>query len=215
MKIAIIGSGAVGAALTEGWARAGHDIVLGARDQSAEKPTALASKFGATVTSVSDAAASADIVVLAVPWDAIENVIAALGDLGGKPLIDATNPLVFADGVLSVVQPDGKSGAERVAALATTAVVVKTLNQVGAEMMSAQKSMAATPTMFIAGEDEGANEIAAKLVGDLGFEALQAGDLKQARNLEHFAMVWINQAIFRGLGRDWAFGALRNDAATI
>lgn len=213
MKIAIIGSGAVGAALTEGWARAGHDIVLGARDLTAERPAELAVKFNAKIASVSDAAANADIVVLAVPWDAVEDVIEALGDLDGKPLIDATNPLVFADGALNLIQLNGKSGAEHISGLAAKALVVKTMNQVGAEMMSAQKTMATAPSMFIAGDDEGANTIAAKLVGDLGFEALQAGGLKQARNLEHLAMVWINQAVFRGLGRDWAFGALRNDVS--
>jgi predicted dinucleotide-binding enzyme len=49
----------------------------------------------------------------------------------------------------------------------------------------------------------------AQLVSELGFEALDAGGLKQARILEPFAMVWINQALFRGLGRNWAFGVIR------
>jgi 8-hydroxy-5-deazaflavin:NADPH oxidoreductase len=48
-----------------------------------------------------------------------------------------------------------------------------------------------------------------QLVSELDFEALDAGGIKQARILEPFAMVWINQALFRGLGRDWAFGVLR------
>jgi 8-hydroxy-5-deazaflavin:NADPH oxidoreductase len=48
-----------------------------------------------------------------------------------------------------------------------------------------------------------------RLVGELGFEPLDAGALRQARILEPFAMVWINQALARGFGRDWAFGVVR------
>ncbi len=213
MKIAIIGTGAVGSALTEGWTRAGHDIILGTRDPQASKPQALAAQFGSEIATVSDAGSAADVVVLAVPWGSVEDVLSALGDLSGKPLIDATNPLVFADGALNLVHPNGLSGAEHVAQWAQNARVVKTMNQVGAEMMSAKKVMAATPAMFIAGNDQAANVIAADLVSDLGFEALQAGQLTQARHLEHVAMVWINQAISHGLGRNWAFGALRDQGS--
>ncbi|MEO0938085.1 MAG: NAD(P)-binding domain-containing protein [Pseudomonadota bacterium] len=209
MNITIIGAGAVGAALAEGWHRAGHDITLAVRDPQKPEVQTLAKAVNALVVPA-HAVAAADAFVLAVPWDAAEAAVRALGDLGGTPLIDATNPLVFADGRLSLVQPDGLSGAEHIAGWAQNAAVVKTLNQVGAEMMSAQKVMAAAPSMFIAGDDAAANAVAATLVSDLGFEALEAGDLTQARHLEHFAMVWINQAIMRGFGRDWAFGALRN-----
>ncbi len=213
MRIAIVGSGAVGSALAEGWVRAGHAVVFAVRDTAKAETQDLAARLGAGIVAMDGAAAGADVVVLAVPWDAAEDALAALGDLGGKPLIDATNPLQFADGRLTLVQPDGRAGAEWVAEWAGTARVVKTLNQVGAEMMSAQKTMAAKPCLFLAGDDAAANEIAATLVSDLGFEPLQAGGLDQARHLEHFAMVWINQAVMRGFGRDWAFGALRNGEA--
>ena len=63
--------------------------------------------------------------------------------------------------------------------------------------------------MFLAGDDQGAKSTGAQLVGEIGFEALDAGALKQARILEPFAMVWINQALTRGLGRKWAFCVIR------
>lgn len=209
MKIAIIGTGAVGAALGEGWGRKGHEIIFGVRNTAKPEAVTLAEKIGASLAPVPEAGAAADVIALAVPWDAAQDALTALGDLGGKVLIDATNPLVFAEGALSLSQPDGISGGERVAAWARNARVVKTLNQVGAELMSAVKTMPAKPCLFLAGDDEEANEIAAGLVEDLGFEAFQAGGLIQSRSLEHFAMVWINQAVFRGLGRAWAFGVLR------
>lgn len=94
---------------------------------------------------------------------------------------------------------------------------MKTFNQVGAEMMMAGDRFGTPPVMFLAGDDDTflagdddtAKTTVAQLVGELGFEALDAGGLKQARILEPFAMVWINQALFRGLGRNWAFGVLR------
>ena len=66
--------------------------------------------------------------------------------------------------------------------------------------------------MFLAGDDENAKSIVSPLVGELGFEALDAGALKQARILEPLAMVWINQALIRGLGRNWAFGVIQTIA---
>src|SRR5579863_7492505 len=89
------------------------------------------------------------------------------------------------------------------------AKVVKTFNQVGAEMMMAGPRFETRPAMFLAGDDDGAKSEVSTLVSELGFEALDAGALKQARILEPFAMVWINQALIRGLGRNWAFGAIR------
>ena len=215
MNITIVGAGAVGAALAEGWSRAGHRVTVAVRDTTAAKAVSLAQKFDVAIAAMSDAAKDAEVIVLAVPWDAAQNAVTALGDLSGKVLIDATNPLAFADGALHLVQPQGSSGGEQIAQWAQGARVVKTLNQVGAEMMSAEKSMPALPVMFIAGDHEPANETVKSLVGDLGFEALVAGALSQSRHLEHFAMVWINQAVFQGFGRQWAFAALRNQEKTV
>ena len=61
----------------------------------------------------------------------------------------------------------------------------------------------------MAGDDEEAKARVAVLLSDLGFEAMDAGGLKMARILEPFGMVWINQALLRGKGRDWAFAALQ------
>ena len=66
----------------------------------------------------------------------------------------------------------------------------------------------ARPVQLVAGDDQGAKTAAMRLLADLGFEALDAGGLRQARILEPFAMVWINQALLRGKGRNWAFAAV-------
>jgi 8-hydroxy-5-deazaflavin:NADPH oxidoreductase len=86
---------------------------------------------------------------------------------------------------------------------------VKTFNQVGANMMTQAHRFETRPVMFLAGDDDGAKRIVSQLVGEIGFEPLDAGGLMQARILEPLAMVWINQTVGRGFGRDWAFGVLR------
>jgi hypothetical protein len=206
MLIAIIGAGAVGSALARGWSRSGHNIRFGVRDAAAPPP--IAAEIGAEVLDARSATASSDVIVLALPWSAAESVVTSL-PLDGKLLMDCMNPLAMRDGALGLALGFTESGAENVAAWAPGARVVKTLNQVGAEVMADARRFAQPPAMFIAGDDPQAKETTAVLVRDLGFEPLDAGALKQARILEPLAMVWINQALMRGFGRDWAFTAQR------
>ena len=209
MKIAVIGAGKVGSALGSGWAHVGHTIVFGVRDLAKGELKALCARTGTKAALSADAAREGDVVVLALPWSVAENAVKSLGDLKGKIVIDCMNPLAMKDGVLGLERGYTTSGGETVASWLPGAKVVKTFNQVGAEMMTAGHRFKTQPVMFLAGEDGAAKDTVGQLVSELGFEALDAGGIKQARILEPFAMVWINQALFRGLGRDWAFGVLR------
>ena len=209
MRIAIIGTGSVGSALARGWVRAGHEVSLGVRDPASQKVAALVEETRASALDPATAAAGSDVVVLALPWTAAEDAVKSLGDLRGKVIIDCMNPLVMRDGVLGLDRGYSTSGAEALAEWVPGARVVKTLNQVGAELMDKAGALAGRPLMFIAGDDADAKQVATMLVEALGFEPLDAGDLRQARLLEPFGMTWINQALLRGAGRDWAFGAIR------
>ena len=209
MKIAVIGAGNVGRALGTGWAKAGHSIIFGVRDTNRPDVKALCTQIGATATSPGDAARGGNVVVLALPWSVAENAVKSLGDLKGKVIIDCMNPLTMKDGALGLERGYTTSGGEALASWLPGAKVVKTFNQVGAEMMMAGARFETRPVMFLAGDDDSAKSTVSALVGELGFEALDAGALKQARILEPFAMVWINQALIRGLGRNWAFGVIR------
>lgn len=201
MKIAIIGTGNVGSALARSWAAAGRNILLGARD--AAKVDALASEIGAQVVQPKDTG-KAEVIVLAVPWSAAQSVLAELGDLTGKIILDCTNPLGRVGGRMGLLLGHDTSGAEVLAQAAPGARVVKTLNQTGAEIMAAAKQFAKKPAMFMAGDDADAKTTVGSLVRDIGFDAMDAGDLTKARLLEPFALVWINQAILQGKGRTWA-----------
>ena len=91
MKITILGSGRIGAGLGRAWAARGHDVVFGVRDPHDPDVLALARETGATVTTVADAPAGAAVVTLAVPYGALDAVLAETGDLAGKVVIDCTN----------------------------------------------------------------------------------------------------------------------------
>lgn len=201
MHIAIIGTGNVGEALARAFARAGHSVTLGSRH-----PQARADGLGETTPP--GAAARADVVILALPWSAAEPAIRALGDLQGKIVIDCMNPLGPTPQGLGLTIGHTTSGGEIVAGWLPKARVVKTLNTVGAEVMDSARALPHPPAMLMAGEDDRAKATVATLLQDIGFDPLDAGGIVQARYLEPFAMVWINQAIFRGKGRDWAFAAV-------
>jgi len=208
MRIAIIGIGRVGRALAQGLGGKGHAVTLGTRDTASEETKAFAATVGATVASPVEAAAGAEVVILALPWEAAEGAIRALGDLSGKVVIDCMNPLGMVDGALGLTLGHTTSGGEMVAGWLPQARVVKTLNQVGAGIMARNAHLTHRPVQFVAGDDSGAKGVAMELLGDLGFEALDAGGITKARILEPFAMVWINQALARGKGPDWAFAAV-------
>ncbi|MCE9575561.1 MAG: NAD(P)-binding domain-containing protein [Deltaproteobacteria bacterium] len=204
MKLAIIGAGKVGGTLGRGLARAGHTIHYGARDPRDAKHAAL--RDHAQVGTPREAVETSDAVVLATPWPATEAAIAALGDLDGRVLVDATNP-IGPGFVLTHGHTD--SGGEQVARWARTARVVKAFNTTGVETMAAPRHGDARAAMFVAGDDAAACEVALGLARDLGFEAVRLGGLVRARVLEPTAMLWIQLAMVRGLGRDIAFGVLR------
>jgi predicted dinucleotide-binding enzyme len=208
MKIAIIGTGNVGSALARGLKETSHRVVLGARDSSNKATQDLAADAGAELAPPAEAAKSAELVVLALPWPVAEAAVKTLGDLSGKIVIDCMNPLGLIGGVLGLTLGHSTSGGEVVAGWLPGAHVVKTLNQVGAEIMANNAGMPHRPVMFMAGNDTQAKASVATVLTDLGFEPLDAGDITKSRLLEPFGMVWINQALIRGKGRNWAFAAV-------
>ena len=209
MQIAIIGAGNVGGALGKGWARAGHAITYGVPDPSAARHRATAQAAGgAGLLSVPRAVRGAEAIVLAVPFNAVDDALTAAGDLAGRVLIDVTNPLRMGATGLELSIGFDRSAAEHVAALAPGAAVFKTLNQVGFEVMENTAGYAAPPVMFVAGDDAARKPVVMGLVSDLGFHALDAGGLRVARLLEPYGMLWIHMALDRKAGRDNAFAYL-------
>ena len=153
MRIAIIGTGNVGGSLARAWSRAGHHIVLGVRDPTDSKVVALSRAIGMDAKAPAEAAAAAEVVVLALPWAAAEGAVKALGGLRDKIVIDCMNPLAMQDGKLGLDRGFNTSGAEVLATWIPDARLVKTLNQVDAEMMAHNEGLPCRPVMFMAGDD--------------------------------------------------------------
>jgi hypothetical protein len=208
MRVAIIGTGNVGSAIAAGLKGKGYSLALGARDPQAADVVALAAETGATAMLPDAAVLEGDVIILALPWSAAESAVKALGPLTGKTVIDCMNPLAMVNGALGLTIGYSTSGGEIVQGWLPQAHVVKTLNQVGAEIMAKNDTLPQRPVMFMAGNEKGAKAQVAALLTDLGFDAMDAGDLTKARLLEPLGMVWINQALFRGRGRNWAFSAV-------
>jgi predicted dinucleotide-binding enzyme len=200
MNIAIIGAGRVGSTLGRGLSRAGHAVHVAQRDP---RP---ASFDVASVGTASEVVARSEAVILATPWPATEAALAAVTDFGGRPLLDATNPIGPG---LTLTHGHTDSGAEAVQRWAPTARVVKVFHSTGMENMAAPVYAAGASVMFAAGDDPDAVAVAVRLARDLGFDAHPFGGLANARLLEPMALVWIKLAMVHGFGRDFAFGLLR------
>jgi len=213
MKIGIIGSGNVGGTLGGRWAKLGHEVIFGTRNPQGSDVQQLAAKASGktSVAALADAAREGEVVLLSTPWPATQQIIAGLGDLKGKILIDATNPLL--PDLSGLTHGTTTSGGEQVASWARGAKVVKAFNTVGANIMANSSFDGHKPVMFYCGDDAEAKQVVKKLIDELIFEAMDAGPLAQARLLEPFALLWISMALVQGLGQDFAFELLRRNPA--
>ena len=198
MKIAVIGTGNMGAGLARLLAGAGSDVVIGHRDPA--KAAAFAAELGAGVEAGGVAAAVklADIVLLALPYGAIADMLKEAGNLKGKVLIDISNP-VTAD-FRGLVVGHSSSAAEEIQALVPEATVVKAFNTIFAPLLPAEGRNGKVLQVFIAGDNEKAKNAVSRLVKSIGFEPVDAGPLTNARFIEPIGEMNIQFGFFLGKG---------------
>jgi 8-hydroxy-5-deazaflavin:NADPH oxidoreductase len=213
MNIAIVGAGNVGATLGRAWAERRHNIIFGVPDPDDGKTqTAVAACAGqARATTVTGLRHAADIIVLATPWIAVEQVLAQLQPFDNEILIDATNPIALGlDGLKAgLIVGHSTSGAEHVARWAPGARAVKAFNTIGAANMSNPLFKEGPASMLICGDDASAKATVMQLARELGFEPEDAGSLTSARMLEPMAMLWIHLAVVEGFGMQFGFKIVR------
>lgn len=201
MHIALIGAGNVGAALAQASVAAGHTVTLSAAhpDHAAE----VAGNVGAqAAASNREAVTDAEVVILAVPYTAVTDIVDEVGDaLDGKVVVDATNPL---NATYSGLAVKGTSGAEELQQRVPGAAVVKAFNTVFA-------SRHADPTVdgvpldgFYAADDEQAKATIDELYTTLGYRPIDAGGLRMARTLEE--MAFLNITLNARNGWSWQTG---------
>ena len=184
MKIAVLGFGNVGTQLGKLWAKKGHEITAGLREGS--KSRQKASDEGVSVATPEDAVKSAEVVVIALPWPAVESTVKTL-PLEGKVVIDAVNTL-GAD--LTVEVPAAGSAAAATAQWAKGARVVKAFNTIGAMLMGDS-----TFDMMYCGDDAAAKKVVDSLIADTGMRPVDVGPLSNARYLEQMAGLWVNLVV--------------------
>jgi NADPH-dependent F420 reductase len=180
------------------FATPGHPVSIGSRDAEKAKTVASKSGNGFVGAALADAAGKADLVVLAVPFDAAADIISAAGDLTGKTLVDITNPMTADYSALTIGH--NTSAAEEIQKLAPTAKVVKAFNTVFASVLQADGKVAGRPaTVFVAGDDADARKTVSEIAVSAGLVALETGGLASARYLEPLA--GLNIALAYGLGQ--------------
>jgi len=198
MRIAVIGAGNVGSAIARATSAAGHTIVVAAlQPKHAQK---VADAVGGQVAPSNAAAVeAADIVVLAVPYGAVETVADEISALvAGKIVIDVTNPL---RPDLSGLAVTDRSAAEVIRDRLPGASVVKAFNTVLAANQAEPVLDGVPLDGFVASDDPAAKKVVAELLTDIGYRSVDVGELSAARALEHMALLNIRL----NAGNNWAW----------
>jgi hypothetical protein len=191
MRIGILGAGLMGGKLGTIFARAGHEVVF-SYARSRKKLEKLAREAGAKARAgtPAEAAREADALLLAVHWSRVDDVLQQAGDLSGKVIVSCTLPMNADDTDLVVAHTS--SGAEELAKKAPGARVVSAFGTVPSEVLFGvfeARRKAKRPSLVYCGDDQGAKEVAAGLIRDVGFDPVDAGPLRTARYLEPFTLL--------------------------
>ena len=217
MNIAVLGTGSVGRALAGGLSRLGHTVSVGTRDPEATlartEPDGMgnppfaawhADHADVRLTTFADAAAGAELVVLAGNGFAALDMLSAAGaeHLAGKPLLDISNPLDFSAGFPpSLFVKDTDSLAERIQAAFPEARVVKSLNTLTAPLMVEPGLLGEPTTVFVSGDDADAKAAVTGLLTAFGHQdVIDLGGIETARGTEMLLPLWLRTMGALGTG---------------
>ncbi|MGW2092332.1 NADPH-dependent F420 reductase [Promicromonospora sukumoe] len=185
-SITIIGTGAMANAIGGVFAAGGHDVAHVARDQVGTAPL------------------DGDIVVLAVPYGALDGLATTYGEqLAGKTVVDITNPLNF-ETFDSLVVPAGSSAAAQLQAKLPASHVVKAFNTTFAATLGAKQVGGLPTTVLVAGDDTDAKQALIAAVTSSGLGAVDAGSLERAHELEAIGFLQLTLAVGEQIG--WTGG---------
>jgi len=191
MRIGILGSGLMGAKLGTIWARAGHEVIFSyARSEGKLKRLAREARGDARAGTPAEATGESDVLLLAVHWSRVGDVLKRAGSVAGKVVVSCSLPMNAADTALVVGHTS--SGAETLARAISKARVVSAFNTVPSEVLFdvfRGRRRASRPSLVYCGDDSGSKRIAARLIRDVGFDPVDAGPLRTARYTEPFALL--------------------------
>jgi predicted dinucleotide-binding enzyme len=207
MRIGILGSGLMGGKLGTIFSRAGHDVVF-SYAHSRRKLQRLARDAGgkARAGTPREAVQDSDVLLLAVHWNRVDDVLRKAGDLSGKILVTCSMPMNDDDTALAVGRTS--SGAEKIAKTVKGARVVSAFGTVPSEVLFAvfeSRRKRKRPSLIYCGDDDGAKHVAASLIRDAGFDPVDAGPLAMARNAEPLTLLIAQLAYERDKGSALAY----------
>jgi predicted dinucleotide-binding enzyme len=190
--VAVIGTGDMGDSLGPRFSGLGYRVVYGSRSPDSDRVKALVGRSGANASAASplEAAQQADIVLLLVPWPAMETVAQSLGDLGGKILVDVSMPFEQgADGYPQHMLET--SSAEMIQAWNPEARVVKTLATMGSQVIDDPMAEGGLVSIPIASNDRAAKERIAGIIAAMGLDPVDFGPLRMARQIENMQLIYM------------------------
>jgi predicted dinucleotide-binding enzyme len=186
MRIGIVGSGKIGTTLAQLLLPAGHEVWIANR-RGPDSLQDLVAGLGprAHAATVAQAAEAADVVIVAVPFGAYQELPAGL--LRGKVVIDATNYVAERDGAIAAIETGQTTSTEVLAAHLPGARVVKTYNSIFWEHLRDDGTISGSlnrRALPLAGDDPDAKQAATQLLDNTGFDAVDAGALSQGRRFQ-------------------------------
>lgn len=190
MKIAVIGTGKMGRGFASALSSR-HKVVYGSRDP-ARAAKVVRATGAAGAASYAEAASGADIVILAVPWKAMDETLPALGKLTGKVIVDISAPYGKEVEALGT-----RSSGEVVQKKLRGARVVKGWSHVFAKFLTDPDVDGIESSVLIAGDDAPAKKVVFKMARDMGFHPVDVGGLRQSYHLDRL----VSMMLFVKLGR--------------
>lgn len=201
LRVAVLGAGNIGGTLGRKWVAAGRQVAFGVSDPGSPRAEALRGEVGenATISGVEQALDGAEVVVLAIPGRAVDELIQTQsGRLAGKTIIDATNRM-------------GGGPMNSVAALsaaAPSAHVYRAFNSLGWENFAEPVFGGVQADLFYAGPDDAARETVEQLIGDIGLRPVYVGGTDQVGIVDAVTSLWFALALGQKKGRRLAFKML-------
>jgi len=197
VRIAVIGTGKMGRGFATALATK-HEVVIGSRNP--DKAAATASATGAVGgASYADAAANAEVLILTVPWHAMDETLGQLGDLQGTVVIDVSYP--YRKDEREALE--GSSTAEVIQARLPSARVFKGWSHVHARHLTDPVVAGIAASVLITGDDPEAKDLVFAMARDMGFHPVDAGPLRATRDLEKLTgvMLFLRLGPFRVLSQ--------------
>lgn len=213
-RVGVIGSGPVGQSLAAGFIKHGFEVMIGSRNPDNLKDWNESIGNKAKLGNFTDVAKFGEILVLAVKGNVAAEALklAVVESLGGKIIIDTTNPIAEAppeNGVLKFFTSLDESLMERLQKSFPTANFVKAFNIIGNSLMVDPNFNGEKPTMFIAGNSIEAKNDVTEILEKFGFEVEDMGGAEGARAIEPLCMLWCIPGFLKNQWDGHAFRLLK------